>query len=99
MNYTQTPPDKDPQMWDLAQKRAAFKRHLATYIIINGFLWLLWYFTAGNGDSYRGLPWPIWSTLGWGIGLAFHYVGAYVTPKDNAADREYEKLMRDKNKQ
>lgn len=95
----QTPPDKDPRMWDLAQKRASFKKHLATYIVINIFLWLIWYFTGRNGDDNRGLPWPVWSTLGWGVGLAFHYINAYVTPQSDSVDREYEKLMRDKNKQ
>jgi hypothetical protein len=96
MNYTQTPPDKDPRMWDLAQRRASFKRHLATYIVINIFLWLIWYFTGRNGDGDNGFPWPVWSTLGWGVGLAFHYIGAYVTPQSNSADREYEKLMRNR---
>lgn len=96
MNYMQTPPDKDPRMWDLAQRRASFKKHFATYIVINIFLWLIWYFTGRNDDNNNGFPWPIWSTLGWGVGLAFHYINAYVTPQSNSVDREYEKLMRDK---
>lgn len=96
MNHTQTPPDKDPRMWDLAQRRASFKKHFATYIVINIFLWLIWYFTGRNDDNNSGFPWPVWSTLGWGVGLAFHYINAYVTPQSNSVDREYEKLMRDK---
>jgi hypothetical protein len=31
--------------------------------------------------------------LGWGIGIAFHYMGAYVTPKNNSVHKEYEKLQ------
>ncbi len=69
--YNQPNPEgKDPQLWDIAKRRASFKTHLATYVIINVFLWAIWFFT--DGDRYgSNLPWPVWSTLGWGIGLVF----------------------------
>jgi cytochrome c oxidase assembly factor CtaG len=87
--------EKDQQLWEIAQKRASFKRHLMTYIVINIFMWIIWAMTGAHTYN-RGMPWPLWSTLGWGIGLAFHYFGAYVTTGDNSVEREYEKL---KNKQ
>lgn len=89
---------KDPHMWEIAKRRASFKQHLGTYIVVNAFLWAIWYFTGDNniGDRSDKYPWPIWSTLGWGIGLLFHFLGAYVYPKNNSVDREYEKLMRNK---
>jgi len=97
--YQSTPQGKDPQLWKIAQARASFKRHLATYLIVNAFLWALWYFT-GSERYGSGLPWPAWSTFGWGIGIAFHYTSAYVTPKSNAVDKEYEKLkQQQQNKQ
>lgn len=83
----------DPQekvLWEIARKRASFRGHLMSYIIVNSFLWLLWYFTGERG---RGLlPWPAWSMLGWGIGLFFHFINAYVYPQEDAVQREYEKL-------
>jgi len=82
---------KDPELWEIAQKRAGFKSHLTVYIILNIFFWLLWYF----GSSYKGndgLPWAVWPTFGWGIGLLFHYIGAYIYPKNNSVEREYQKL-------
>jgi hypothetical protein len=88
---------RDEQLWKIAKKRAAFKRHLASYLIVNGFLWALWYITAGrwtgiNRDNLL-TAWPIWSTLGWGIGLAFNYVGAYhQVGADDAVQKEYDKL-------
>jgi hypothetical protein len=30
--------------------------------------------------------------VGWGIGLFFHWMGAYVFPRENSVEREYEKL-------
>lgn len=94
-HYQSAPPDKDPHLWEIAQRRASFKTHLATYIVINLFLWGVWYFTNHQYD-HNGLPWPVWSTFGWGIGLFFHFLGAYVYPKTNSVEREYEKLTRDK---
>lgn len=90
MDYQPTPPGKDPELWMIARRRASFKSHFATYIVINIFLWLLWYFTGAKTDGNR-IPWPAWSTLGWGIGLTFHYIGAYV--RSDNVDREYEKLQ------
>jgi hypothetical protein len=97
MNYHAIPPGKDPQLWQLANKRAAFKRHLVAYLIINIMLWTLWLF---SGAQMHGLiPWPLWSTFGWGIGLAFHFAGAYITHYDQSVEREYNKLTEQKNQQ
>lgn len=87
---------RDTDLWELAKKRADFKSHLSVYIVMNIFFWLVWYFTDQKYKGINSFPWPVWPTLGWGIGVAFHYLGAYVYPKHNSIEREYEKL---KNKQ
>jgi hypothetical protein len=88
--------NRDEQLWRIAKKRAGFKRHLASYIIVNGFLWALWFFTRGHVevDGWEGdnFPWPIWSTLGWGIGLAFSYFNAYHDNREDTIMKEYKKL-------
>ena len=89
------PPDKDPQLWRMAQKRASFKAHLSTYIVINGFLWLLWLFT-GSDTNKSGIPWPVWSTAGWGVGLFFHFIGAYAD-NGSSVEKEYNKLKKQQN--
>ena len=93
MDYQPTPDGKDPQLWHIANKRVAFKRHLATYIVINLFFWILWYFTNDQrGSDENGLPWPVWPGIGWGIGLVFHFIGTYVSTGHHSVEREYEKL-------
>jgi hypothetical protein len=95
MNYYTVPEGKDPQLWQTAHKRASFKRHLTTYAVINLFFWILWYFTNGDHDysaERTYLPWPVWPMIGWGIGLAFHYIGAYVSMGNNLVEKEYDKL-------
>ena len=78
--------EKDDQLWKEAKYRAGFKIHLLTYVIINGMLWILWYFTSGV-NSYA---WPIWPTVGWGIGVIFNYFGVYKF--SHTAEHEYQKL-------
>lgn len=94
--YTNTPnTDKDPVLWIVAQKRASFKYHLVAYIVMNIFFWTIWVMTGARYTS-SGLPWPVWPAFGWGIGLLFHFFGAYVYPKSNQAEKEYDNLMRNK---
>jgi 2TM domain len=49
-----------------------FKIHAAIYVVVNALLVVVW---ASSGASYF---WPIWTTLGWGIGLAFHGWSVYL---------------------
>ena len=97
-NYQPAPEGKDPVLWEIAQKRAGFKRHALTYIIVNAFLWAIWFLSVNRHhvdfDNYgwNHFPWPLWSTIGWGIGLAFHFAGAYIFPQSNSVEREYQKL-------
>ena len=89
-----TPEGKDEALWEIAKKRAGFQKHLMTYIIINSFLWAIWFFTRhsySSDDEFR-FPWPLWSTLGWGIGLAFNFAGAYIFHSSNSIEKEYQKL-------
>lgn len=89
---------RDKTLWKMAKKRVAFRQHLFTYCVVNAFLWGLWYYTrAEQGSGLKGIPWPVWATLGWGIALAFSFYEAYFGYQDFATEREYEKLMRKKN--
>lgn len=97
MQTTNSPGDRDPNLWKIAKKRASFKKNLITYLIVNAFMWAIWYFTYGRNHN-DNWPWPIWASLGWGIGLLFHFFGAYVYPDANSTEREYERLKK-KNQQ
>ncbi|AEI46511.1 2TM domain-containing protein [Runella slithyformis] len=83
---------RDPKLWKMAKARAAFKSHLYVYLFVNTGLWSLWAFGLlwSRSTSY---PWPIWTTLGWGIGLVSHYFSAYTYNEKNMIEREYQKLL------
>jgi len=88
--------NRDEHLWRIAKKRAGFKKHLASYILVNGFFWAVWYFSQGSSEyvelEHNSFPWPIWPTLGWGIGLAFNFLSAYITGNETDVMREYQKL-------
>lgn len=85
---TQPTNDRDELLWQLAKKRAAFKVSLSTYLAVNTLLIAIWYFTSGVGSYF----WPVWSILGWGLGVTMQYLDAYHGQKLFSTEREYEKL-------
>jgi len=89
-----TPEGKDPQIWEIAQQRASFKKHLMVYVIMTAFFWLFWYMTGGYRYN-TAFPWPLWPMMGWGVGIVMHYLSAFVFPKGNTPEEEYEKLIKE----
>ncbi|MBS1635512.1 MAG: 2TM domain-containing protein [Bacteroidetes bacterium] len=90
----------DQELWRIARKRVGFKKHLAAYIVINAFFWGIWWFSderLSENDEYSAIPWPIFSMLGWGVGLMMNFLSAYVFyNKHSSIEREYEKLKNKK---
>ncbi len=85
-------PLSEQELREEAKKRVGFKSHFLSFVIIIPFLWLLWYLTSPN--SYM---WPLWPTLGWAVGLAFHYAGVYHMSSVFSVEKEMQK-MRDEGK-
>ena len=70
--------EKEKMLWKQAKKRVGFRNHLYMYLLINTFFWAMWFFTGREEDSEHGIPWPVFSSLGWGFGIFWHFMGAYV---------------------
>lgn len=89
--------EKDPHLWKIAQKRAAFKSHLGNFIMTNAFLWILWLLTEDNITiSSSDIPWPAWATLSWGVWVVWEYYDAYHDDKKSNVEEEYRKLKKAK---
>ena len=54
--------------------------HVATFVIVNAFLWVIVPQAA------------FWTTLGWGIGLAFH-IAFYFIGDDPTRNRHYQQYL------
>ncbi|HSL67362.1 MAG TPA: 2TM domain-containing protein [Actinomycetota bacterium] len=53
------------------RKKSEFRAHLLSYVLVNGFLVIIW---AITGASFF---WPVFLIAGWGIGLVFHAWDVY----------------------
>jgi hypothetical protein len=86
-------------MDEQATREAAIKRlkakrefwsHVAAYVLVNGLLVVIWAVTSDGGHF-----WPMWSLLGWGIGLGFHAWDTFQKPiTEGAIRKEMEKGSR-----
>ena len=85
---------RDQRLWQIAKARTRFQGHLVTYLIINAGLWLLWAVLPHPHATGDLLPWPIWSTVFWGFGLAMQGFTAYSNlNRGERTQREYERLL------
>jgi hypothetical protein len=82
----------DERLWQIARKRAMFKKSLYSYLVINAFLWAIWWITTGRVSGTQAYPWPVWVMLGWGLSLGFQYFGAYQGNRQDLASEEFKKL-------
>lgn len=84
--------DRNPQLWRLARQRARFQGSLLTFLFVNTILWAVWYFTDRNSNL---IPWPLWVSFFWGIGVVARGLKAYAGLNwADRSEREYEKLVR-----
>lgn len=91
MNPYAPQPDRDPDLWRLAKRRARFKAHLYNFLWVNALLWGIW---ALTDRSARPIPWPAWVTAFWGLGLLVRALSTYGGGRGSLAEREYERLAR-----
>jgi fatty acid desaturase len=71
------------------KEKREFRQHLIAFVIVNLAFVGMWAVTNSGGYF-----WPIWPMLGWGIGLTFHGVNTYYSPRitDAEIDREMKRL-------
>jgi hypothetical protein len=84
----ETTSNHESDAWREAEKRVTMRRdfgsHLVAYVVINGFIILVWAVTGA------GSFWPIWVLAGWGIGLVLHAYEVFLRRPVTDADIEAE---------
>src|SRR5690606_21342702 len=83
----------DEKLRKIAIKRVEFKRHLRTYLLVTVGLWIYWYLSRAQFGKHDGF-WPIWVSLGWGIGIVSHYFKVY-NSHSTAVEKEFQKLKQE----
>jgi len=69
--------------------REDFRMHLLVYVLVNLLLWGIWYTSGPTG----GVPWPLYASVGWGIGIAAHWYSVYGV-NSSRREAEIEREMR-----
>lgn len=85
----------DAKLMKLAKKRTILKRtvlwHLLAYIPVNALCIGIYFLVTP--EKYF---WPVWSILGWGVGLAAHGIVIFCILRSSSQERgvlrEYERL-------
>ena len=84
---------REQRLWQIARARTKFQGHLLTYLVVNAGLWALWALTATSHERHE-LPWPVWTSLFWGIGVVLQGLAAYSRLNSGErTQREYERLL------
>ena len=64
------------------QVKLGFKNHLIVYVVVSSLLLII---NLSTSNDYLWAKWPI---MGWGIGVLFHGLSAYVFPSYSAITDE-----------
>jgi hypothetical protein len=73
------------------KKRRDFRVHLLVYVLVNGFLTVIWAVT-----SLRGFFWPVFPIGFWGIGVVLHARDTYAReePREEKVRHEMERISK-----
>jgi hypothetical protein len=75
--------------------REDFRTHLLVYVLVNLLLWGIWYLNP----TPAGVPWPLYASVGWGIGIAVHWYSVYginTSRREAEIEREMRRLRGDR---
>lgn len=87
----------DEILWHIAKRRAAFRKQLFSYMVVNLMLWAIWFISGRENYAHSSTPWPVWVMFWWGVGLAFSFGNAYVVNTRSSIEHEYQKLKNNHN--
>jgi hypothetical protein len=88
--------ESDQELMDKARKRTSMKLgfyvNLAIFIIVNAFLYLIWWYSG------QGFLWPLIVTFFWGMGLIAYGLRVYGSGRytEGMVQKEYERLKEEK---
>jgi len=66
--------EEEQKKGKLAKEKTVFYIHFLIYLAVNIGLFIQWYWITGG----EGFPWVLSTTIGWGIGIVFHFLGVFV---------------------
>jgi uncharacterized RDD family membrane protein YckC len=71
--------------------KTGFKIHLVVYLVVNALLVVIWALTTARLPYPGNLFWPIFSIVGWGIGVALN--GYFVYRRRGYTEEQIQREM------
>jgi hypothetical protein len=89
-------PETDVRHQAMAQlkRKQEFRAAIAAYVVVNAALWIIWALSDERGDA-NGIPWPLWVTAFWGLGMVLSAWNVYGQKpiSDAEVDAEVRKIQ------
>lgn len=76
-NIPEISPEEEAKLEKMASRRTGFKKHLAIFILVNVFLWVVWYFLFRDNTENTFLMAILFVFIVWLLGIILHYMIVY----------------------
>ena len=70
-------PEEEAKLERMASRRTGFKKHLAIFILVNAFLWIVWGFLFRDSEEKTFLMAILFVLIVWLLVLILHYLMVY----------------------
>ncbi len=97
-NIPEITPEEEAKLAKMASRRTGFKKHFAIFILVNAFLWVVWYFLFRDSEDNTFLMAILFVFLVWLLGIILHYMITYKWTK-SYKDKELNSLKKMRLKQ
>ena len=97
-NIPEISPEEEAKLEKMAGRRTSFKKHLAIFILLNAFLWVVWYFLFKESQENTFLMAILFVLIVWLLAIIMHYLIVYKWTK-SYKDKELTSLKKIRLKQ
>ena len=76
-NIPEITPEEEAKLAKMASRRTGFKKHFAIFLLVNIFLWVVWYFLFRDNTENTFLMAILFVFIVWLLGVILHYMIVY----------------------
>ena len=76
-NIPEITPEEEAKLARMASRRTGFKKHFAIFLLVNIFLWVVWYFLFKDSGEVTFLKAILFLLIVWLLAIILHYMIVY----------------------
>jgi hypothetical protein len=77
LNTPEISPEEEAKLQKMASRRTGFKKHLAFFVLLNTFLWVVWFFLFRDSSENTFLMAILFVLIVWILIISLHYLIVY----------------------